>query len=142
MNRFLWILSLWNFCQIVIIYYANRQWCGTQQVFLSLSGYQCNQIIFKILDSILSFKKLHFYTKNEYQLSPYINSHNIESIKAWVCYFLSNFYFFVKWSAFKSYEKCFLFYLKSFLLSRYSIFCNFSPSFPHFLDSKGQLEVE
>ena len=31
---------------------------------------------------------------------------------------------------------------KLFSFSRYSIFCNFSPSFPNFPDSKGQMEVE
>ena len=44
--------------------------------------------------------------------------------KACVHYCLSNFYFFTKWKPFKNYEKCFF------------------PSFPHFLDSKGQMEVE
>ena len=39
-------------------------------------------------------------------------------------------------------EKCFLFYLKSFPLSRYSNFCNFFPYFPQFPDSKGQIKVE
>ena len=31
---------------------------------------------------------------------------------------------------------------KLFLFSRYSHFCNFFPSIPHFPDSKGQVEVE
>ena len=31
---------------------------------------------------------------------------------------------------------------KLFSFSRYSNFCIFSPSFPHFPDSKGQMEVE
>ena len=31
---------------------------------------------------------------------------------------------------------------KLFLFSRYSIFCNFFTSFPHFPDTKGQMEVE
>ena len=31
---------------------------------------------------------------------------------------------------------------KLFSFSRYSDFCNFFPSFPHFPDSKGQMEVE
>ena len=31
---------------------------------------------------------------------------------------------------------------KQFSFSRYSNFCNFLPSFPHFPDSKGQMEVE
>ena len=38
--------------------------------------------------------------------------------KACVLYFLSNFYFFIKWQAFKNYEKCFLFDLKSSFGSR------------------------
>ena len=33
--------------------------------------------------------------------------------KACVRYFLSNFYFFIKWKLFKNYQKCFLFHLKS-----------------------------
>ena len=40
-------------------------------------------------------------------------------------------------------KNVFLFYLKRlFSLSKYSIFCNFFPSFPNFPDSKGQMEVE
>ena len=40
-------------------------------------------------------------------------------------------------------EKCFFISSKKlFSFSRYSIFCNFFPSFPHFPDSKGQMEVE
>ena len=36
-----------------------------------------------------------------------------------------------------------LFYLKSsFPYRDIQIFCNFFPSFPHFPDSKGQMEVE
>ena len=31
---------------------------------------------------------------------------------------------------------------KFFLFSRYSKFCNFLPSFPHFPDTKGRMEVE
>ena len=31
---------------------------------------------------------------------------------------------------------------KLFLFLRYSNFCNFFPSFPHFLDSKEQMELE
>ena len=63
-----------------------------------------------------------------------------ELFKACVRYFLSNFYFFTKWEPFKKYQKCFL---KSFFPSFFcSNFCNFSPSFPHFPDSKGQMEVE
>ena len=31
---------------------------------------------------------------------------------------------------------------KFFLFLRYSIFCNLFTSFPHYIDSKGQMEVE
>ena len=57
---------------------------------------------------------------------------------------------------FKNYKKCFLFHQKSSFRSRdiqilKNVFyfikkalfvCNFFPSFPHFPDSKGQMEVE
>ena len=41
-------------------------------------------------------------------------------------------------------DKCFLFCLKSSFCSQdiYSNFCGFLPSFAHFPDSKGQMEVE
>ena len=46
-------------------------------------------------------------------------------------------------SSSKNYEKCFLFHLKSSFRSRdIQIFVFFFPSFPHFPDSKGQMEVE
>ena len=52
---------------------------------------------------------------------------SIISIKACVCYFLSNFYFFIKLQPFKNYEKCFLFHQKSSFCSRdiqfFVIFC-------------------
>ena len=55
----------------------------------------------------------------------YTNAGNL--IKACVCYFLSSFYFFIKWQAFKNYEKCFLFHLKSSFHSQvipiFVIFC-------------------
>ena len=56
--------------------------------------------------------------------------------------FLSNLYFFTKWYPFKNYEKCFLFHLKSsFRFWDIQFFVIFFPSFPHFPDSKGQMEV-
>ena len=56
--------------------------------------------------------------------------------------FLSNLYFFTKWYPFKNYEKCFLFHLKSSFRSwDIQFFVIFYPSFPHFPDSKGQMEV-
>ena len=39
--------------------------------------------------------------------------HEVLVYKACVRYFLSNFYFFIKWHALKNYEKYFLFHLKS-----------------------------
>ena len=39
-------------------------------------------------------------------------------------------------------KNVFYFIKKLFSFSRYSSFCNFVPSFPHFPDSKGQMEVE
>ena len=63
----------------------------------------------------------------------------IFKIKAYVRYFLSIFIF----SSNEGYEKYFLFHIKSSFLSRdIQIFCNFFPSFPHFPDSKRQIEVE
>ena len=48
--------------------------------------------------------------------------------KAFVCYFLSNFYFFHQMIALKNYEKCFLFHLKSSFHSRDIQLFVFSPS--------------
>ena len=42
----------------------------------------------------------------------------------------------------KTMNNVFLFHLKSSSFSRYSNFCNFYPSFPHFSDSKGQMKVK
>ena len=42
----------------------------------------------------------------------------------------------------KSMKNVFILSKKLFSFSRYSIFFDFFPSFPHFLDSKGQMEVE
>ena len=47
--------------------------------------------------------------------------------KACVCYFLSNFYFFIKWQAFKIYEKCFYFIWKALFVLEIFNFCNFFP---------------
>ena len=67
----------------------------------------------------------------------------ILGLKACVRYFLSIFYFFIKWYAFKNYEKCFFISSKKlFSFSRYSIFWNFFRSSRQFPDSKGQIEVE
>ena len=42
----------------------------------------------------------------------------------------------------KLWKMFFILCKKHFLFLRYSSFCNFPPSFPHFPDSKGQMEVE
>ena len=64
--------------------------------------------------------------------------------KACVRYFLSNFYFFTKWYLVLQnlWKMFFISSKKLFSFSRYSDFCIFSSSFPHFPDSKGQMEVE
>ena len=64
-----------------------------------------------------------------------------------ICMYLSkacvhNFYFFIEWQPLKNYENAFISSKKLFLLSRYSNVSNFSPSFPHFPDSKGQMKGE
>ena len=51
--------------------------------------------------------------------------------------FLSNFYFFTRWSF-----MFFISYKKFFSFLRYSYFCNFFPPFPHFPGTKEQMEVE
>ena len=63
-------------------------------------------------------------------------------LKACVCFFSSDFYFSTKWESLKDYEKYFFSSKKLFSFSRYSIFCNFFPSFPNFQDYKGQMDVE
>ena len=63
--------------------------------------------------------------------------------KAYVRYFLPNFYFFYQMIALQKLWKMFFISSKKlFSFSRYSNFCNFLPSFPHFPDSKGQMKVE
>ena len=62
-----------------------------------------------------------------------IHYYFIVVVKACVCYFLSNFDCFTKWSPFKNYEKRFLFYLKnSFHSWDIQIFVNFSLPFHTF----------
>ena len=59
--------------------------------------------------------------------------------KACAHYFLPNFYFFIKWLAFKNYEKCFLFHIKSSFHSRdIQIFVIFSLPFHTFQTQKGK----
>ena len=53
--------------------------------------------------------------------------------------FYQFFYFFIKWKAFKNFEKCFLFHLKSFFRSRdIQIFPIFSLPFYTFQIQKGK----
>ena len=60
-------------------------------------------------------------------------------VKACVRYFLPNFDFCIKWKAFKNYEKCFLFHLKSYFHSRdIQIFVIFSLPFHTFQIQKGK----
>ena len=61
--------------------------------------------------------------------------------KACVRYFLSNF-FHQMIPLQKLWKMFFISSKKLFSFSRYSDFCIFSSSFPHFPDSKGQMEVE
>ena len=64
-------------------------------------------------------------------------------VKAYDCYFLSNFYFFSpNDSPSKTMNFFFISSKKLFSFSKYLTFCNFSPSFPYFSDSKGKMEVE
>ena len=62
-------------------------------------------------------------------------------IKACVCCFCQ-IYFFTKWLPFKNWKIFFISSKKLFPFSRHSNICNFPPSFPHFPDSKEQMEVE
>ena len=64
--------------------------------------------------------------------------HETLILKASVRYFLSKFYFFTIYSPSKT-MKCFFFFSSKKL---YSKFCDFFPSFLHFPDTKGQMEVE
>ena len=65
------------------------------------------------------------------------------TFKACVCYFSSNFSFFHQMIPLQKLWKMFFISSKKlFSFSRYSHFRNFSPSFPHFPDSEGQMEVE
>ena len=63
----------------------------------------------------------------------------LHKLKACVCYFLSNFYFFTKRWPFRNYEKCFLFHRKSYFCSRdIQIFVIFSHPFHTFQIQKGK----
>ena len=67
----------------------------------------------------------------------------LHDIKACVRYFVSIFLFFHQMIALQELWKMFFISSKKlFPFSRYWNFCNFSPSFPHFPDSKEQMEVE
>ena len=92
---------------------------GKQNLYLEQQMMDISQIIMN-----LSHKK-----------SPqYFCLHVLVYLKACVRYFLSNFYFFIKLQAFKNYKMFFISSKKLSLLSRYSHFCNFFPSFPHIQD--------
>ena len=80
------------------------------------------------------WEKTGVVSNNDY----YSDSKTQVHLKACVRYFLSNFQFFIKWKAFKNHEECFLFYLNS----SFQFFVIFLSSFPHYPDSKGQMEVE
>ena len=59
--------------------------------------------------------------------------------KACVCYFLWNYYFFIKWLPFKNYKTCFLFHLRrSFRSQDIQIFVIFSLPFQTFQIEKGK----
>ena len=75
-----------------------------------------------------------------YQLK-YLNEWNF---KACLCpLFFIKFLFFHQMIALDKLWKMFFISSKKLIsFSRYSNFCIFFPSFPHFLDSKGQMEVE
>ena len=62
--------------------------------------------------------------------------------KAGVCYFLWNCFFSPKDKHSKTMTNVFISSKKLVLFLVYSNFCNFFPSFLHFPDSKGQMEVE
>ena len=63
--------------------------------------------------------------------------------KAYVRYFFIKFSFFHQMIGLQKLLKMFFISSKKlFSFSRYSNFCNFSPSFPHFPDSKGEMKVE
>ena len=62
--------------------------------------------------------------------------------KACVHYFLQNLYISPNDNPSKTVKRFFISSKKLFLFSRYANVCNFSSSFPHFPDSKGQMGVE
>ena len=69
--------------------------------------------------------------------------HGIILKKAKLKLFFLKFYFFHQMIGLQKLWKMFFILSKKFFsFSRYSYFCNFLPSFSHFPDMKGQLEVE
>ena len=85
------------------------------------------------------FRKNRIWQKLTYLLRNSKDAFGL--LKACVCYFLSNFYFFINWLTFKNYEKCFLFYLKSSFRSRdIQIFVIFPLLFHTFQIQKGKWE--
>ena len=92
--------------------------------------------------SYRSIKIWYLYFKNVEKKGIPLWHQIIFTIKAFVRYFLSNFYFFSSNDSPLKLWKMFLFHLKSSFHSRdIQFFVIFSLPF-HFLDSKGQMEVE
>ena len=87
---------------------------------------------------LTSKKSSSYHPKVELNIARYWKSSLLDTgklqhhchLKAQVCYFLSNFYFFNKWWPFKNYKKCFLFHQKSSFCSQdIQIFLIFSIPF-------------
>ena len=70
------------------------------------------------------------------ELIDYYNLKHVSAIFYQIFIFLPNY------SPLKTMKMLFISSKKHFSFLRYSIFCNFFPSFPHSPDSKGQMEVE
>ena len=84
-------------------------------------------------------KQMQHFCRVGYFQAKYVDLCENVKVKACVRYFLSNFYFLIKWSAFKNYEKYFLFHLKTSFRSRdIQIFVIFSLPFHTFQIQKGK----
>ena len=118
-----------SWCHVFLAELFSMQFSGGRPRNSTRSKMEFFIIIDSIVSTVIPFLITNFFFNEK------------KAINACVHYFLSNFYFFIKWQAFKNYEKCFLFHVKISFCSRDTqIFVIFP--FPHFLDSKGQMEVE
>ena len=129
-----------NKCYQYNFFYTSQ--CHTQSVFGHTSTF--NEVLGSA-PSACSFRRFSTCVWQDAHLTSFRHAICIflflkfyNFIKACVCYFLLNFYFFTKWEPFKNYEKC-LFHLEcSFHSWDIQMFVIFSLPFHSFQIQKGK----